>query len=82
MDEAERIAALETKIAVFDERLKNIVAAIEQNTAAMQDVAGKLTDCPVYRERVNNMWKMATGAIGTALAAAGASAWALISAKG
>lgn len=82
MDETERIAALETKVAVLDERLKNIVTALESNTEALREISGKLTDCPVYRERVNNMWKLATGAISTALAAIGASVWALISAKG
>jgi hypothetical protein len=76
MDESERIACLETKAAVSEERFATMMTAIRENTRAVETLAASISDYPITRERVGNMWKISCGLI-TLLLLALAASWGL-----
>ena len=68
MDESERLTALEKQAAVSEERFANILEKIEANTQAVRDLTTSISDYPVTRERVANMWKIVCGLLAMTLA--------------
>jgi hypothetical protein len=70
------IVALDKKVAVMDERFDSVIAEMAANTQTMQALTNSISDYPVTRERVQNMWKMFCGLI-TLLLLALAATWGL-----
>jgi hypothetical protein len=71
-----KIMDLDKKVAVMDERFDNLIAEMAANTASIRDLTASISDYPITRERVGNMWKMFCGLI-TLLLLALAASWGL-----
>jgi hypothetical protein len=70
------VMELDKKVAVQSERFDNLIIEMAANTQTMRELTASISDYPVTRERVQNMWKMFCGLI-TLLLLALAATWGL-----
>lgn len=71
-----------TDAAVKAEKIENLTKEVAELAAAVRDQTKSLTDYPVIRSRVADMWKLVTGSIGVSVAATAAAVAAWLKVKG